>query len=208
MELWMHLTFAKFLMDCEQIVPQTQCAQASNTVQKLVVDEEEDLHVYFYSDFMDLTAKVEELQMEAAIDSLYIDFKWKAAYLLQSTLGKKHLIQVAGLYFVTSETNYTGFSYHIWKKVKKTTGEHEDLLTLPDLPQYKREGIDLPESCVHKRKWTAQADKETPSPVCVTWYVWYDQLEGLGGNGSFEPEMEAVELEGVAMGTQELEESV
>ncbi|EFJ15711.1 hypothetical protein SELMODRAFT_422610 [Selaginella moellendorffii] len=176
MELLMHLTFPKFLTDCEQIVPWTQRARASNTVQNLVVDEEEDLHVCFYSDFTDLTAKVEEytreraksayfwprLQTEAAIHSLYIDFKRKVAYLLHSTLAKKDLVVwhpvymlVAGLYFVTSEANCARFDYHTWRKVNKTTGEHEDLLILPDLPQYK----------VKFQMLESDMEDMTPSPI-------------------------------------------
>ncbi|XP_024532363.1 uncharacterized protein LOC9640051 [Selaginella moellendorffii] len=166
MELLIHLTFPKFLADCEQILPRTMPARAPGNVQKLVVDEQEDLHVYFYSSFEDLEVKIKDcldkgakaayfwprLQTDAVVDSVFIDFKRQVTFLLQATVAKTCRTVVwhpvhklvgflrqnsIGVAGLYFVTSETSYTHFGYQTWKKVRGVHQDELILPDLPQYK-----------------------------------------------------------------------
>ncbi|EFJ11309.1 hypothetical protein SELMODRAFT_426502 [Selaginella moellendorffii] len=174
MELLMHMTFPKYFVSCERICDLPKRGQKHRHVSNnaandlLLADGVDDLHIIFYHDFADLQKKIQNClkkgytaayfwprtKTEAAIDSLYINFKTKRAYLLQATVSEKypvvwhpvelllkHLssngIFIVGLFFIVSGTNYTTFKPQAWKRKRKVRGAFVDLKTSPNLCQYK-----------------------------------------------------------------------
>ncbi|XP_024521755.1 uncharacterized protein LOC112343089 [Selaginella moellendorffii] len=174
MELLMHMTFPKYFVSCERICDLPKRGQKHRHVSNnaandlLLADGVDDLHVIFYHDFADLQKKIQKCpkkgyaaayfwprtKTEAAIDSLYINFKTKRAYPLQATVSEKHPVVwhpvelllkhlssngifIVGLFFIVSGTNYTTFKPQAWKRKRKVRGAFVDLKTSPNLCQYK-----------------------------------------------------------------------
>ncbi|EFJ12389.1 hypothetical protein SELMODRAFT_425539 [Selaginella moellendorffii] len=157
LELLMHITFPRFLGKCERICSKTH-RHSTSAPARMNVDEAEDIKVVFYVNYEDLQAKIEKCigdkcaaayfwprtRSEAAIDSIYIDFKRKQAYLLQATVSKKHVVvwhpvKLLMEFLSSKAIRIAGFRTQRWRKTREVKGEYPEVINIPSLCQYKLE---------------------------------------------------------------------